>query len=121
MTRESPFDLMDLIIESHDTAVQKGWWNTPDGQPRSMGDQFANFHAELSEAWEEYRAGKPLDEITTGDNGKPEGFTVELADLFIRVCDTIGNYRLEAAFVQALLMKLSYNQTRPYRHGNKLA
>ena len=56
-------DLNQLTKDIHKTACAKGWWdeniiNIPDCPkiiPRSIGDQFSNFHAEISEAWEEYR------------------------------------------------------------------
>jgi hypothetical protein len=104
----------ELIERAHTTAVAKGWWEDTD---RPMGDQFANFHAELSEAWEEYRAGHPLHEIRLDAHGKPDGFVVELADVFIRIADTLGAYGLETAFRDALEAKLAYNTTRPHRHG----
>lgn len=134
--------IAELIQESHQTAVNKGWW---DGGERPVGDQFANFHAEISEAWEEFRKygtdpawfiyhfrqteedgsgyQMPLhiskeDGIST-DGLKPEGLAVELADLFIRVADTCAQYGIPLE--TALRMKLAYNRTRPYRHGNKKA
>lgn len=107
----------ELIERAHATAVDKGWWD----DPRSLGDQFANFHAELSEAWEEYRAGASLEAIRLDGSGAPHGFVVELADVFIRIADTLGAYQLEAAFRDALEAKLAYNVTRPRRHGGKLA
>lgn len=108
----------ELIKRAHETAVAKGWWDGPG--PRPLGDQFANFHAELAEAWEEYRAGKDLEAITVFQ-GKPEGFVVELADVWIRMADTLGAYHLTDVFLDALEQKLRYNATRPYRHGNKKA
>jgi hypothetical protein len=41
----------------HQLAVEKGWW---DGgvENRDVFDIVNNFHAEVSEAWEEYRAGR---------------------------------------------------------------
>ena len=69
-----------------------------------------NFHAEISEAWEEYRAGRmetwykrgtltlTSEEAKDSMYGrgpaycgwKPEGFWVEIADLCIRLADTMG-------------------------------
>lgn len=43
-----------LIGLVHGWAVLKGWWEGG-VEKRSFGDQMANFHGELSEAWEEYR------------------------------------------------------------------
>lgn len=110
----------ELIEQAHRTARSKGWWD--EGvEHRPLGDQFANFHAELSEAWEEYRAGHPLDEIRLDRGAAPHGFVVELADVFIRIADTLGAYGLEEAFANALEHKLAYNQTREHRHGGKRA
>lgn len=113
-------DVEDLMRKSHQTACEKGWW---DGPQRPLGDQFANFHAEISEAWEEIRANRPLDEIRLEDDGrggkKPEGVPVELADLLIRVFDTCQAYGIP--LLLALHMKMEYNETRPYRHGGKAA
>lgn len=101
----SNFD--ELIKVSHEMAVEKGWW--PEGKKRSVTEIFANFHSELSEAWEEYRRGRmfPWHDPVDNDNGrsvytyedignfpagpKPEGFTVELADFLIRLADWCGS------------------------------
>jgi len=139
-----------LQEEIHEWAKEKGWWDVYNEevgevgyQPelRSFGDQMSNFHAELSEAWEEYRKYKfdkelmIYGEMPIGDSGafaktpdieqireehlKPEGLAVELADLLIRIMDTCGAYRIPIA--EALILKMEYNASRPYRHGNKHA
>jgi len=76
-------------------------------------------HSELSEALEHYREGMPLEEISfTGEDGnKPDGFTVELGDVIIRICEMAGHKRLPLE--DAIKLKLAYNATRPYRHGGK--
>ena len=87
----------ELIRDAHAMAVSKGWW---DGE-RSVVDQVNNFHAEISEAWEEYRHGRmetwwSTIQKTVHQNQppivwhKPEGFWVEIADLCIRLADTMG-------------------------------
>lgn len=97
----------ELIERSHAMAVEKGWW--PEGEQRSVVEQTNNFCAEISESWEEYRAGRMDtwwrghdDMMNAGHDGlmyhvdgtpfKPEGFFVELADLCIRLADTMGAY-----------------------------
>ncbi len=73
-------------------------------------------HSELSEAFEEHRAGHAVDEIYEKD-GKPEGIPVELADTVIRIADFCGLHGIDLQ--QAIDIKLEYNKTRTYRHGNK--
>lgn len=68
--------------EIHQNAVDHGWWD----EPRSLDTLLCLIHSEVSEALEEYRKDK-IDTYFTED--KPEGFWVEIADLKIRVSDTI--------------------------------
>lgn len=106
----------ELLKASHDTAKQKGWWE----KERPFGDQVANFHGEVSEAWEEYRKfGLDPAKFLYFVDGKPEGIAAELADVFIRIADTCEHYGID--LTEAIRVKLEYNKTRPYRHGNKLA
>ena len=71
--------------------------------------------SELSEVLEEYRDGKPL--VYFGENGKPEGIAIELADAIIRIGDLAGI--LGADLESAVIQKMAYNATRPHRHGGK--
>jgi len=107
--------IQELVERAHKTAKEKGWW---EGE-RDLGEVLANVHAEVSEAWEEYRHGADLTEIRLKwdehDGLKPEGFPVELADILIRVADLAGAYGIDLEM--ALSTKLCYNETRPYRHG----
>ena len=108
-----------LIQESYETAKLKGWWDDPESPERNFGMKLMLMVSELSEALEEYRHGRALDEIWYGEGGKPEGVTVELADVLIRIFDMCGHHELPLA--RAITEKLAYNKTRPYRHGNKIA
>ena len=66
-------------------------------------------HTELSEAFEEYRHGRGLNETYYENGTKPCGIPSELADVVIRIFD------LE----KIILEKMEYNETRPYKHGDK--
>jgi len=100
--------------EVHQLAIEKGWWD----KERAIGDIFANFHAEISEAWEEHRKGlKPTDSYIC--EGKPEGMAIELADCIIRILDFCGKYNIDIE--GAIEAKHNFIKTRPYRHGNKVA
>lgn len=99
-------DLNELAKEAHQIAVEHGFW---DPEP-TFGELIALMHSELSEALEEYRAGRPMvwyeceldgepcDKVICECkqcNGaymreKPEGIAVELADCIIRMLDWIS-------------------------------
>lgn len=92
-------------------------WNTE----RSMDEWIALFHTELSEAYEEYRNHRGSTEIYYNEDNptKPEGIPIELADCVIRIMHYFARHNISLR--EALILKLSYNVTRPYRHGGKKA
>lgn len=117
---ENDILLSEIISESYNTAVEKGWWE--DDIERSVGTVLMLMVTELAEAMEEHRDGHALDEIWyqpegSPKAGKPEGVTVELADVIIRIADFCGHYKLPIH--RAIREKLAYNKTRPHRHGGK--
>lgn len=114
----------EYIAFAHQTALDKGWWETP----KSFAEDIALMHSELSEALEEYRTHgcDPNKMIYTNEEDdlkragweyKPEGIAVELADVLIRIFDVCGYH--EIPLVDALILKMGYNTTRPHRHGGK--
>lgn len=74
-----------------------------------------------------YRQGPELVLATDEDHAdetfwrryKPEGLGSELADIVIRVFDLAGLVGIDIA--AEIERKMKYNESRPYRHGGKLA
>jgi len=117
IVQEQHCSIERLMKESYQTATKKGWWD----QKRCFGELIALMHSELSEALEEFRTDgiSQLNMIAKSAVGKPEGLAIEFADLLIRVFDTCERYNIP--LVKALVVKMEYNKTRPYRHGGKKA
>ena len=105
-----------LVEAAYNNAKDHGWHD----EKRTIGDLIALMHSELSEALEEHRNGKAPNEIYYNDSkpSKPEGIPVELADCVIRIFDFCGLYDINLE--EVLELKMQYNSTRPYRHGNKV-
>lgn len=107
--------LNDIAHLAHENAKLKGWWD----DERNVPELLALVHSEVSEALEDYRDGRPLNEVLINREGKPVGFPTELADVIIRIADLAGRYGIDLdAAVEA---KMRYNATRPHRHGGKRA
>lgn len=111
--------ISQLVNEAHENAKAHGWWENDKitKQPRSFGELIALCHSELSEALEDYRSALPVATMYYQD-GKPCGIPSELADVLIRVFDMSGYYGIDLE--KAVLEKMEYNRTRPYKHGNKV-
>lgn len=119
----SGMSLRALQDAAHQNAYDKGWWAPAEDstaeagyRERSLPEQIALMHSELSEALEEVR--KPDARPFYLVDNKPEGWAVELADCVIRIMDTCGYYGQD---LQALVeLKMKYNETRSQRHGGKV-
>ena len=114
--------IVDLIKQSHETALDKGWWDEEYAKDQNFGSHMILAVGELSEAYEEYRNNRGLCEIYYKEvDGlmKPEGIPVEIADAIIRLCDVAGHDNIP--LLRAIEEKLAFNKTRPYRHGGKKA
>jgi NTP pyrophosphatase (non-canonical NTP hydrolase) len=105
--------IKDVQQRCFEQAEEKGWLERPVEVP----EQVALICSEACEGLEAWREKQPYS--WTDASGKPQGIGNEYADVIIRVCHyaTLLNINLEYEIER----KLAYNQTRPYRHGGKLA
>lgn len=115
-------DAQQRVFEVNQT---NGWFESD----RTVGDDIALLHSEVSEMLEAYRehglrdaTGIVAADITgvskPGDRiAKPEGFGSECADVLVRLLDTCQRRGVDLA--AEFERKLAYNKQRGYRHGGK--
>ena len=98
-----------LVDHCHKAAKEKGFWD----KERNFGEAAMLVVTELAEAVEGERKGNgPSEHI-------PEFSAVEeeIADAIIRLADMAGGWNLRLG--AAIIAKLEYNASRPYKHGKK--
>lgn len=120
----------------NENAVEKGF--VVPGHPRSMDRIVSLLHSEISEAYEQFRDGRPtlyvfgpageaielgpslsVDDLMRVAGGRKfEGVAAEFADLFIRLLQSSEELGVDLA--SAVEAKHLYNRTRPHMHGGKL-
>ncbi|MDR2336521.1 MAG: hypothetical protein LBE03_00235 [Candidatus Nomurabacteria bacterium] len=110
-------NISKVAKDAHRIAMEHGWWDKDILARRSFGDMITLMHCELSEAYEEYCKGHKVDEVYYQKNGKPEGIPMELADCVIRIFDFCEANEIDIE--KAILEKMEFNKTRPFRHGKK--
>ena len=121
--------LYEMMQEVTQVNKDNGWHE--DG--RTMGDEVALLHSEVSEMLEEFRdhrlvtvfeynSKKPdvfIDERPEIDGvlGKPIGLPSEAADVLVRLLDTCDRYDID--LFHEWRQKVDFNKTRGHKHGNK--
>lgn len=111
----------EITSECFENAKAHGFHDFDEPDSAFIARTCSNIHGEVSEFWEAFRKHQlqePCDKaekmefpLTCGEE--------ELADIFIRVCDTAR--RLNIDLGRAVAVKHNYNVTREYRHGGKAA
>ena len=111
--------ILQLVAEAYVTAFNKGWWPREENRNdvNVIAAKLALIHSEVSEALEALRNEGPVFLNMYVEDGKPEGFVSELADVVIRIGDLCGALELDLG--EAIKAKLMFNRTRPHRHGGK--
>lgn len=119
----SKFKLKKLSKLCYKEAKNKGFHNKT--EKPVLANYLMNLHGEISELWEAYRASK-LDEPCDKSIKMKElgilplsSFEEELADIFIRTCDTAEAFGINLE--KAVLAKMQFNRSRPHRNGGKIA
>lgn len=99
--------MLNLIAaRCHDTAKAKGWWPETTWISDLIMQKLLMIHSEVSEATEAFRV---KDDYGVAD---------ELADVIIRVLDLSA--AMDIDIEKHLKRKMKYNETRSFRHGDKL-
>jgi hypothetical protein len=100
-------------------ATVKGFHSNDDGSPkqRNLAEALCLIHSEVSEALEEYRKNSDLHHTYYREDGKPEGFLFEIADVYIRLGDLMGQEGMTTKIEGAIQEKMDFNATRPHMHG----
>ena len=109
------YNLNSLAEAINKNAHEHGFCDWDETTDAYMNRACANLHDEVSELHESFRTGR-LYELTE----KPIELTYleeELADIIIRALDTAQELGVDIH--KAITVKMEYNRTRPYRHGNK--
>jgi hypothetical protein len=111
--RDEPIGKLNALAKTaHAIAVEKEWWKVDlTGktilQSRPWSEVLFLTITELAEAFETFRDGHPPTEIWWDENGKPEGFPIEIADFVIRVLDLVQAKGAEIRQCNERLVSLS--------------
>lgn len=116
----------DIARLVNSIALKSGWWNKYEDMRfattiNGTAEKLLMIHTEVSEAVEDLRVSLSDTELTSityeSGDGKPCGFPTELADIIIRTLDLAEWLGIDIE--DALVRKISHNQLRGFRHGDK--
>ena len=130
-------DIRDLVDSAYGGATEHGFWGKQAvGDKSNIPEKLMLIVSELGEACEALRHNKhaKLDKYRKSQKiikGRMEyhfnkvtfkkyikdTFEDEIADVFIRAADLCGYLNIDIA--EHIMLKLKYNNTRPYLHGKK--
>jgi len=108
--------ISELQKQAFKNENEKGWY-APGQDDTIIPQKLMLIVTEVAEAMEDFRV-RAMGTVIS-DEGKPEGFPTELADIMIRTAGLAA--RLGIDLEKEVSQKLAFNRTRSYRHGNKRA
>lgn len=109
----------EVALQCHEIANDHGFWDGVELSDAVVSEKLMLMVDEISEAHEELRThGFASDDRFVYFKGeKPEGLAIELADAVIRIFDLA--VKMGFNIEEAILLKMKYNKTRPYKHGRR--
>ena len=98
--------LEDWVLIVHANARQKGFWDDAQDIRDEAGEidtvsvlsKIALIHSEIVEAYDDWKLGR-TEMWFVPETDKPEGLPIELADVAIRILDTMGGLGIDPALV----------------------
>lgn len=108
-----------LIARAYDYAANKHkfWPEDQEGRKAILPQQLCLVHEEISEALKEWRKDPHFPEMRYAEDGKPEGFPSELADVCLRIFSIAGALEVDLPRAIQEVSDYSWNK-RPYKHGD---
>jgi NTP pyrophosphatase (non-canonical NTP hydrolase) len=112
-------EIKELIKQSHENAVQHGFWNEFNSLP-TLGDDYLDKHGEkAAQAFISQFLMLIVSEVAEAQEGlrhnDMNNFKEELADICIRTFDLAKGLDIDLEY--EILKKMQFNKTRPYKHG----